>query len=398
MRRLVYSPKVNVYIKADTGIYDLSPYITNCTVDRKVNQVSNANVTFRNPDFIWTKNKYTDPITKEDVVGPVFHPMDPIIISMTRLRDRPIQVFTGFCDSTPYLTLFPGTVQLTSSCTLKRLLYTYWDPGLPFVQEWMAKHGWTETGGAFGAGGIINPSKTKSDPKKNSVSDAGLAKLLFEVLTEIGHWPEDAIFIEALPPDIVDLVTTLFDMEKQDSQQAQQQFQDLLHQIIGTSSLGGGGGPGTTGSGGGSCNIPPRTKCQPLDVGREMLSAGFKADVQTIAHGIAIVGCESAFGTASGWTAPQGDVGACGYWEFSSDTRAGLGISVDDSVDLTISTQAAKRLYDQRAWTPWDNYQATSSACPGYAHIDQYINTAKQAIKLGPCNSSNSKPSGRSGP
>lgn len=247
MRRLVYTPKVEVYIKADTGVYDLSPYVTACTVDRKVNQVSTATVTFRNPHQMFTENTYQDPISKKTVVGPVFHPMDPIVIVMTRLRDRPIQVFTGFCDTTPYLQLHPGTVTLQASCTLKRLTATYWDPGLPFMQDWLVAHGWAEgtiTNG--GSNGIINTKQTKNQGNgKPRVNDAGLGRLLYDVLNEIGGWHDKAIYIEPLPDSIITMISNLYDRDKDASQQSESDFQALLHTIIGSAGLGGGGGNGT---------------------------------------------------------------------------------------------------------------------------------------------------------
>jgi hypothetical protein len=248
VKRIVYNPKVNVWVKSDYGIVDLSPLVVTCQVDRKMNQVSNATVTFRNPNKVFTDHHYFDPITKKNVIGPMFHPMDPITIFMTRLESREIQVFTGYCDTTPYLQLFPGPVTIEASCTLKRLQYTYWDPGLPFVWEFLANHGW-QISTQFGEG-IVNANAEAARAGKDfgenafRTDDSGIGKLLYAVLNEVGNWDDSTIYIEHLPKEIVPLVANMFDQFKIDGEQANHDFIAMLHKIIGSGSVGGGGGPG----------------------------------------------------------------------------------------------------------------------------------------------------------
>src|SRR4051794_19538039 len=129
MKRLVYSPKAYVYIQTDErsekvpdGIYNISDLVVSGSITRKVNQISTANVTFQNPGFQFTKPG-----------APTFHPMDKITIFLQRLPHFPVQSFTGYLDETPYYQMYPGTVSLRASCTLKRLQHTYFDPGLPFM-------------------------------------------------------------------------------------------------------------------------------------------------------------------------------------------------------------------------------------------------------------------------
>lgn len=274
MKRLTYSPRTEVYVKADSGIHDISPYITEVDIDRKVNQVSSARVVFRNPSMMFTEHKYTDPITNKEVVGPLFHPMDPITITLTRIKNRPIQVFTGYCDKTPYLQLFPGPCVIEASCTLKRLQYTYWDPGLPFVWEFMGLHGWqpSPTGIEKANAESVGLRTGNNVNPENPLQDSGFGELLLGVLTEIGGWNKNNIFIEPLPSDIVDLVTGLFEMFKQDSEQATQELQDLLHKIIGTSTLGGGdpGGSGVAG-GGSATDLPGGTPAKNQALGHQMM-------------------------------------------------------------------------------------------------------------------------------
>jgi hypothetical protein len=253
MKRLVYTPKIDAYIRADSGVYDISDYITHFNVARKINQVSTAELTLRNPDKKWTEHHYMDSVTKQKIVGPIFHPMDPITIILTRLQGRPVQVFTGYCDSTPYLQLFPGTVTLTASCTLKKLLYTYFDPGLPFFWDFLTQYGWTPN---FLQGGVMNaPAEEEhAEPKheKDGVryGDSGIGELLYGVLNKIGGWPDETIYIENIPPTVIDLVANLFELFKNDAEESQGELTTFLHQIVGTSASGGGAPGGSTPTGG----------------------------------------------------------------------------------------------------------------------------------------------------
>jgi len=266
MQRLVYNPRIDVFIKADDGVYDISPYVVSCVVNRKVDQVSSAQVQFRNPKLMFTEHTYRDPVSKEKITGPVFHPQDPIIITLTRLRDRPIQVFTGYCDTTPYMSLYPGVVGIDASCTLKRLMYTYWDPGLPFVWEWLRDHGWQTNTKMQGLTNFDNEGDHKAqgqdtdgvdsndvpsdEPDQDlKLTDSGISQLLFDFMTEIGGWEEKDIYIERLPPAIVPLVAQMYEMFKDESAQSSKELQDLLTKIIGTSSPGSGSGSGGTVSG-----------------------------------------------------------------------------------------------------------------------------------------------------
>src|SRR4051812_27378754 len=128
MQRLVYSPKVFAFVRNDQYPFglDISDYVVRGEVHRRINAVSSATLELRNPNQLWTLPG-----------APMFHPMDPITIFLSRLRGRPIQVFTGYLDTTPYIQLYPGTVTLEASCTLKRVQYTFWDPALPYSIDFM---------------------------------------------------------------------------------------------------------------------------------------------------------------------------------------------------------------------------------------------------------------------
>ncbi len=106
---------------------------------RVQNAISTASVTLRNPGKKWTGGLGNNKLQ-------AFTPMDKITIFLERIPNTPIQVFTGFLDTTPLYQMYPGVVTLEASCTLKRLMYTYWDPALPFVYEFLAQYGWISDG------------------------------------------------------------------------------------------------------------------------------------------------------------------------------------------------------------------------------------------------------------
>lgn len=240
--RLVYSPKAFVYVKNANGqIWDLSAYTTSGSVQRKVNQLSTAQVTLRNPNMIFTDLKR----------GATFTPMDPITIYLQRLRNRPVRVFTGFLDQTPWLKLYPDTITLKASCTLKKLMYTFFDPALPYLNDFLRQYGWLNNG----QGEIRNPESasqiydaTSNDPLKAVQSpDGSIGNLLFATLTNIGHWDPKTIFIQDLPAKkLVGRMAQLAHEWDEDNKQARKEFEGLLEAIIGSGSYGSGGGNDAT--------------------------------------------------------------------------------------------------------------------------------------------------------
>ena len=225
MKRLVYSPSVNVYVKTDSGVVDLSDYVTSCSVTRKMHTLSDARIDFRNPKvgdggFMFTDNT-------------VFHPMDPIIISMTRLKNRPVQVFTGYCDSTPYFQMFPGIATITATCTLKRLLHTYWDPGLPFVVDFMIKHGWAYNPNT----GESRMANTINAENTNQLNDTGVGNLLANFLNEVGGWEPSDIIIDPLPSQAIqNQVGKIFEDLQKGSKKDIEKYNAFLSDFVKTTS------------------------------------------------------------------------------------------------------------------------------------------------------------------
>lgn len=252
MRRLVYSPRAYVFIKDQSGtIHDVSVDVTAGNVTRKIDQVSSASITLRNPEMKYTVHRVRG---KDEIALPVFHPMDPITIYLRRLSGHPVRVFTGFLDRTPYLQLFPGTITLQASCTLKRLLYTYFDPALPYTQSFLREYGWLEMeNGVWGSFAALDQYKRPGTPASASSiqgkANGSISELLYATLKHIGHWNHESVYIEKLPDDLYGRLTELAQEFQVDSELSKQAFENLLKKIVGSSSQGGGGATGANAGG-----------------------------------------------------------------------------------------------------------------------------------------------------
>lgn len=229
MQRLVYSPKAYVFIRRRNGdIADVSRYCTAGRVERRVSAVSTANFTLRNPNMLFTA-KGGD--------HAAFFPMDPVTIYLQRLKGRPVRVFTGFLDESPYYELYPGTIEFAASCTLKKLLYTYFDPALPYTRSFLGEYGWAPS--ASGDGSIYNPRAVKGI---ETDKDGGMGALLFATMKEIGHWNVKNIKIEALPNDLVARMANMLRTFEADNKEARTELETLISRFVGSGDYGESGG------------------------------------------------------------------------------------------------------------------------------------------------------------
>ena len=228
MQKLVYSPKVFVFIRRRNGdIVDVSRYVTAGSVNRRVNAVSTANFTLRNYNMMFTSRGGQHA---------AFFPMDPVTIYLQRLKGRPVRVFTGYLDETPYYELYPGTVEFSASCTLKRLLYTYFDPALPYTRSFLAEYGWAPSPDGSG---IWNP---KAANGIENDKDGGMGALLFATMKEIGNWKEGNIKIEALPADLITRMSNMFKNFEEDNASARAELEVVIQRFVGAGDYGSSGG------------------------------------------------------------------------------------------------------------------------------------------------------------
>lgn len=224
MQRLVYSPKAWIFIKRqnDSRPYDVSQYLVSGRVDRKVNAVSTATFTLRNPDKLFTAKSGQHA---------AFAPMDPVTIYLQRLRGYPVRVFTGFLDEVPYYELYPGVAEFSASCTLKRLLYTYFDPALPYTLKFLSNYGWQ----AYPDGSIHNQvAEMGHDPN----TDGSVGNLLMATMHHIGGWKYKNLKIEGLPEDLLQRMYNLFKTFSQDQEEARQELETMIERFLGGGDLG----------------------------------------------------------------------------------------------------------------------------------------------------------------
>ena len=230
-KTFVYSPEVTCIIE---GV-DVSADVVSGSVRRVVDGASTLSLVLSNKGFRYTAHHQ-------------FRRMDRVVVWMKRVNE-PIKVFTGYLNVVPGIQLYPSTVRLEASCTIKRLLYTYWDPGLEASKELLnqrripwGKHPeggksdgsdtdadddkddddpdnatpddekdriGTDVGG--GLTGIVDDINVPSDPDAAALDgatdmgpgynpgDTGLGMILTNVLVKAGGWDPDTVLIQNFP-------------------------------------------------------------------------------------------------------------------------------------------------------------------------------------------------------
>lgn len=219
MKRLIYAPKAYIFIRSSNmggQIYDVTNDVVSGSVTQNLGDVSKATWQLRNRYQKWLR----DPDTKQSI----FLPMDMVTIWLQRVAGKPIQVFTGYLDSVPYYQAYPGNAVFEASCTLKKLAYTWFDPGLQFFQAWvMSSDGWTydpNTGEAknptYLPGQIVAEGQVGPTNSVASMNDGGFAELLGRFLVEVAGWDSNDVLISEMPKDMPKLAARLYmDINKQ---------------------------------------------------------------------------------------------------------------------------------------------------------------------------------------
>lgn len=158
----MYAPGFKIYISTQkNGILDISDDVTGGTMVRRSSGVSSLSFTLQN-----ARRKYDG----------VFIPNDRIIVMMKRLAW--MRVFTGYLNAVPLVTAWPMAVQMTASCSLKRLQYYYWDPGLGVSQTLVAN--------------ALANSGAHPD-------DGGTANAIIQLLQTVAQWPAANTHIAGIP-------------------------------------------------------------------------------------------------------------------------------------------------------------------------------------------------------
>jgi len=189
------SPDVRVWIARGSKQYDVSQDVVGGSILRKENSASSAVVRLANKD-----KRYNG----------IFHRMDRITIFLKRINW--VQVFSGYLDSVPLLQLRPGVVTLRATCTIKRLMHTWWDPGLA-PSAALLQQRWNDT---------------DESPDGQGQPDAGIGSTLRRVLTEVGGWDNSNIHIQEVPRTFLDFLSMNLGQMSQENQKAAEEFRKLL--------------------------------------------------------------------------------------------------------------------------------------------------------------------------
>ena len=240
MRRLIYAPKAYIFIRSSNQggvVYDVSADVTSGQVIQNLNDLSKATFTLRNRYRKWIR----DPDTHQQI----FLPMDMVTIWLQRVAGRPIQVFTGYLDAVPYYQAYPGDAIFEASCTLKKLAFSWFDPGLPFFRQWaISADGWQYTPD----GEAINPKYLKPDQALTTkagsglpptakgipkINDAGFDALLGRFLVEVAGWGSDEVLISDLPKNLPKLAARLYADVNRQTEQDLSLLEEALGQTMG---------------------------------------------------------------------------------------------------------------------------------------------------------------------
>jgi hypothetical protein len=161
MSVFMYAPALKVYISTqNNGIIDVSEDVTQGSMVRRSDGVSSLSFTLQNPF-----RKYSG----------VFTPNDRIIVMAKRISW--LRLFTGYLNAVPLVTAWPSSVQMTASCSLKRLQYWFWDPGLESSQNLVAQ----------AMASAVNPD------------DGGVSAAIIALLQNVVGWPSSKIHIAGIP-------------------------------------------------------------------------------------------------------------------------------------------------------------------------------------------------------
>jgi cell wall-associated NlpC family hydrolase len=194
MKTFVYAPEVRILIARGNKQYDVSRDIIRGTIIRKENSASTLFFTLAN---------------KGDYNG-LFHRMDRVVVFLKRVKWQ--QVFSGYLDTVPFAQLYGGAAEYKATCTLKRLLHTWWSPTLPASQ------------------GIFNQNLFANQYGGDGQlpADSGLGSMMRRLLCLVGGWQPQDVHIQNFPMVFYDFLQSQLVAKRNLNQQAAQNFKRLL--------------------------------------------------------------------------------------------------------------------------------------------------------------------------
>lgn len=194
-KTLVYSPQVRILIARGNKQYDVSKDVTRGGIIRRENAASSLAFSLANKD-----TRYNG----------TFHRMDRVVVFLKRISW--VQVFSGYLDSVPYQQLYGGEVNFRATCTLKRIMHTWWDPNLPdSVAIFQASRMDSVVGG-----------------DGQSVLDSGSGSLIRRLLTAVGGWNNANVHVQNFPLEFLTFMQQNLSQKEGESRAAFERYKQIF--------------------------------------------------------------------------------------------------------------------------------------------------------------------------
>jgi hypothetical protein len=201
MSVFLYAPGVKVYIYTEkNGTLDISEDLVDGTLARRSDGVSTFTFDLQN-----ARRKYDG----------VFAPNDRIVVMMKRVTW--LRVFTGYLNQVPLITAWPQTVQMSASCSLKRLQYWYMDAGTQAFQSLVA--------------GALASSKSQDD--------GGTSNAVLAILNSVVGWPASNVHIAGIPQSWFTFAYKIAKNVQAEAAEADALAQNFYAQLDGSGTVGG---------------------------------------------------------------------------------------------------------------------------------------------------------------
>lgn len=178
LKAFIYAPQVRIVIAHGLLEYDVSPDVVRCQLVRPENSAATLFFTLHNKGL-----RYTPP-----GLAPFFSRMDRVVVYMKKTSW--IQVFAGYLDKVPYKQLYAGEVNFKATCTIKRLMHTWWDPALPQSASLL-----NQLGANFSIDGL-------------GQTDSGMGSMLQRILVNVGGWNIANVHIQNFPTSFLQFIIT----------------------------------------------------------------------------------------------------------------------------------------------------------------------------------------------
>lgn len=178
LKTFIYAPQVRIVIAHGALEYDVSADLVRCQLVRPENSAATLFFTLINKGL-----RYTPP-----GLAPFFSRMDRVVVYMKKTSW--IQVFAGYLDKVPYKQLYAGEVNFKATCTIKRLMHTWWDPALPQSQS------------------LLNQLAANFSIDGLGQTDSGMGSMLRNLLVNVGGWNIADVHIQNFPTSFLQFLIT----------------------------------------------------------------------------------------------------------------------------------------------------------------------------------------------